>query len=110
MTQQPHPPTTRTETPQPQSQLQGDATGGVIPYHNPHALIAYYLGVFSLIPILGLLPAIPALVLGIIGLAQRKKYPQIKGAAHAWIGIILGGLFTLAWGATVAIIMAAMIL
>jgi len=32
----------------------GDATGGVIPYKNPPALIAYYCGIFSLLPILGL--------------------------------------------------------
>ena len=31
-----------------------DATGGLIPYKNPHALIAYYLGLFSLFPCLGL--------------------------------------------------------
>ena len=30
--------------------IEGDATGGVIPYKNVPALVAYYLGVFSLIP------------------------------------------------------------
>jgi hypothetical protein len=33
--------------------LEGDATGGIIPYKNPSALIAYYCGLFSLFPILG---------------------------------------------------------
>jgi len=32
----------------------GDNTGGLIPYKNPKALIAYYLGIFSLFPLLGL--------------------------------------------------------
>ena len=42
---------------------QGDATGGIIPYKNGPALMAYYLGIFSLIPCLGLVLAIPAFVL-----------------------------------------------
>src|SRR5438552_694245 len=50
----------------------GDATGGVIPYKNPHALIAYYLGIFGLIPFIGILLAIPAFILGIIGLKKKK--------------------------------------
>lgn len=76
----------------------GDATGGVIPYKNPPALIAYYLGLFSIIPCVGLLLAIPAFILGIIGLKKRSENPEIKGALHAWIGIIGGGLMTLLWG------------
>ncbi|MEZ6183413.1 MAG: hypothetical protein R3F62_00190 [Planctomycetota bacterium] len=85
----------------PPPQGEGDATGGVIPYKNPAALIAYYLGLFSLIPCLGLLLAIPALILGIVGLRARAKNPAIKGSVHAWIGIVLGGLMTLLWGGLV---------
>ena len=75
---------------------QGDATGGVIPYKNPYALIAYYLGICSLlfcvIPLpLGIVPV----VLGIIGLRKRAENPVIKGSVHAWIGIVLGGLSTI---------------
>lgn len=80
-------------------QGEGDATGGVIPYKNPPALIAYYLGLFSLFPCIGLFLAIPALILGIIGLKKRAANPAIKGSAHAWIGIVMGGLMTLVWGA-----------
>ena len=87
--------------PPPAQQTEGDATGGVIPYKNPAALTAYYLGLFSLFPCLGLLLAIPAFILGIIGLRNRNKNPAIKGSVHAWIGIIMGGLFTLIWGAAV---------
>lgn len=79
-------------------QEEGDATHGVIPYKNPCALIAYYLGLFSLFPILGLLLAIPAFILGIMGLRARAKNPAIRGAVHAWIGIVMGGLMTLVWG------------
>jgi hypothetical protein len=70
--------------------VEGDATGGLIPYKNAPALVAYYLGVFGLIPLIGPLLAIPAFILGIIGLRKRAKTPVIKGAAHAWIGIVLG--------------------
>jgi hypothetical protein len=75
----------------------GDATGGIIPYKNPAALIAYYCGVFSIVPCLGLFAGIPAVVLGIIGLRARRRNPIIKGAVHAWIGIVLGGLMSLLW-------------
>lgn len=81
----------------------GDATGGLIPYKNVPALMAYYCGVFSIIPFFPI--GIAAFVLGIIGLKRRKRSPVIRGAAHAWIGIIIGGLFGLIWTAlTVAII------
>ena len=74
---------------------QGDATGGLIPYKNIPALMAYYFGVFSIIPFFPI--GIAAFVLGIVGLKRRKRNPIIRGAAHAWIGIIVGGLFGLIW-------------
>ena len=77
---------------------EGDGTGGLIPYKNPAALIAYYLGLFSLFPMLGLFLAIPAFVLGIIGLRRRRRNPAIKGSVHAWIGVVMGGIFTVIWG------------
>ncbi|EDY19556.1 hypothetical protein CfE428DRAFT_2732 [Chthoniobacter flavus Ellin428] len=70
----------------------GDSTGGLIPYKNPQALVAYYLGIFGLCPFIGPLLAIPAIILGILGLKKRKLNPIIKGAVHAWIGIILGAV------------------
>ncbi|MHC2066744.1 DUF4190 domain-containing protein [Bremerella sp. T1] len=73
----------------------GDATGGLIPYKNPYALAAYYLGIIGLFPVIGIFASIPAFVLGILGLRNRAKNPAIKGSVHAWIGIILGGLATL---------------
>ena len=88
-------------------QTAGDATGGVIPYKNPAALIAYYLGIFSLLPCIGIVLAIPALILGVIGLKQRARNPAIKGSVHAWIGIVLGALMTLVWGAAIALMIVA---
>ena len=77
---------------------EGDATGGVIPYKNPKALIAYYCGIASGLPLIGLPLGIVAFVLGIKGLQDRKKNPAIKGSAHAWIGIGCGGIFAILWG------------
>ena len=78
-----------------------DATGGIIPYKNPKALIAYYLGIFSGFPIVGFFLAVPALVLGIMGLRDRNRNPAIKGSVHAGIGIGCGAIFTLLWGAAI---------
>jgi hypothetical protein len=87
-------------TPQPE---EGDATGGIIPYKNGPALAAYYLGIFSLLPCIGLALAIPAFILGIMGLKKRKENPAVKGSVHAWIGIIMGGIFTLVWGGAIVL-------
>ena len=62
----------------------------LIPYHNPRALAGYYLGVLALIPVLGVVLAIPAIILGILGLQYRSTYPEAKGTAHAVLGIVLG--------------------
>jgi hypothetical protein len=68
--------------------MQGDATGGLIPYKNKCALIGYYLGVFSIfIPVVG---GIASVVLGIMGLIAKKKNPAVRGTAHAIIAIVLG--------------------
>jgi hypothetical protein len=80
---------------------QGDATGGVIPYKNPKALIAYYLGILSGLPVIGLPIGIAAFTLGIMGLKARKQNPAIKGSLHAAIGIGCGGFFALFWGLTI---------
>ena len=77
----------------PRPAVTGDATGGVIPYKNPAALIAYYCGIFSIIPCFGVLLGIPAVVLGIVGLVQRRKNPVIKGATFAIVAAGPDGFF-----------------
>lgn len=88
----------------PQGDNQGDATGGIIPYKNPKALIAYYLGILSGLPLIGLPIGIAAFVLGIQGLRDRKRNPAIKGSIHAGIGIGCGGFFALLWGLAIVLI------
>ncbi|MBL8889334.1 MAG: hypothetical protein JNL67_05105 [Planctomycetaceae bacterium] len=83
---------------------QGDATGGLIPYKNPLALIAYYTGVASLIPCLGLVLSLVAIVLAILGLMAVKKNPVISGTAHAWVAIALS-LFSIFYHVGVVVLM-----
>jgi hypothetical protein len=62
-------------------------------------LTAYYLGVFSWIPCLGLLLGPAALVTGILGLRYSRRVPQARGAGHAITGIVCGILTSLGnWG------------
>ena len=76
---------------------EGDSTGGLIPYKNPPALVAYYCGIFSLIACIPFLFPLPivALVFGIKGLKKAKAEPHVRGQVHAWIGVICGSIFTL---------------
>ena len=78
---------------------EGDATGGLIPYKNKHALIGYYMSVGGLImmciPILGLIYTISVVVMGVKGLKNAKANPQVKGQVHSWIAIIGGSLETI---------------
>ena len=57
---------------------EGDATGGLIPYKNPHALSAYYLGIISLLPLIGIPFGIASVILGVIGLRKRRANPVIE--------------------------------
>lgn len=80
----------------PQPQHGHDSTGGVIPYNNPKALLAYYLGIFGLLCCITPLPlGLVPVVLGVMGLQARAQNPAIKGSVHAWIGIVLGGISAL---------------
>ena len=73
----------------------GGGMNSLIPYKNPKALIAYYLGVFALIPCVGVLLGVASIVLGVLGLKYRTTHPTAGGTGHAWAGIILGSLVLL---------------
>ena len=88
---------------------QGDATGGIIPYKNPKALMAYYFGIVGGLPLVGFPFAVAAFILGILGLRDRRRNPIIKGSAHAGIGIGCGLIFGLLWGALIIIIVIAIL-
>lgn len=80
----------------------GDATGGLIPYKNKHALVGYYMSIGGLllmcIPVLGLGYGIAVLYCGIKGRKNAKEHPEVKGSVHAWIAII-GGVAEILVGA-----------
>jgi hypothetical protein len=65
---------------------------GIIPYRNAPALIGYYCGFASLLPVVGLIAAPVAITLSIIGLRRAAANPAIKGQVHAWVGIVLGAV------------------
>lgn len=67
-----------------------DNLSKIIPYRNVPALIAYYTGVFSIVPCLGMLLSLPAIILGMWGLRVSNKKPGSFGKVHAMVGIIAG--------------------
>lgn len=67
-----------------------EAVATIIPYKNAAALTAYYLGLFSCFPFLGLPMAVIALVLGVKGLKAVHRDARVHGTAHAWIGLVCG--------------------
>ncbi len=74
-----------------------DTLSSIIPYRNVPALVAYYLAVFSVLPCIGVLLGLGALILGVKGLQVARQNPDAKGRVHAWIGILVGGFFFVAY-------------
>jgi len=112
MDPQPHRPIDPSQSTLPPAPGIAPATGpsGVeilIPYKNGFALTAYYLAVFSLIG--GALLGIPAVIFGILGIKRANAHPEVRGAAHAWVGVLLGGLTTIASVAVVAYVLRAVL-
>ena len=62
----------------------------MIPTGNPAALIGYYLGVASLIPLLGLVTGLPAIILGAVGISKANANSGAGGLGHAITAIVLG--------------------
>jgi hypothetical protein len=90
--------------PMPMQATPEDPMAKLIPYKNAAALTAYYLGVFSLIPCLGMFLGIGAFVMGLQGLKHYNEHPEARGKTHAWAGIILGGGVVLAHVALIVMI------
>ena len=84
-----------------------EGIGTLIPYKNGKALAAYYCGVFSLIPCVAVILGPLAFIFGLQGLRFAREHPRARGAGHAWAGIILGSLTTLAHLALILIIVIA---
>ncbi len=63
---------------------------GILPRRNPVALFAYYLGVFALVPVVGLALGPLAVVLGVFGVRAARRKPKARGGGHAWAGVVMG--------------------
>ncbi len=74
---------------------QSDATGGLIPYKNPYALVGYYLSIFSMIPFVGIPLGVAGIICGIVGVRRRNRNPIMRGTAHAWFAILFSALVIL---------------
>lgn len=66
----------------------------LIPAKNAKALLAYYMGVFSIVPCFTPILGPAAIVLGVLGLKECKRDPNLPGKGHAITGIVLGGIMT----------------
>ena len=56
---------------------------------------AGYLGLFAFFPLIGLLAAVGAIVLGMVALRSIRADPSLSGNGRAWFGVITGGLLIL---------------
>lgn len=69
----------------------------IIPTGNPMALVGYYLGVGSLIPVIGAILALPAIICGVLGVVKANSNPQVGGMGHAITAIVLGLFGQIVW-------------
>lgn len=69
----------------------------LVPSGNKAALIAYYCGIFALVPCITVLVLGPvAIYFGFKGLEAYRKDPGVYGKGHSYAGIVLGtGAFVL---------------
>jgi hypothetical protein len=75
-----------------------EALGWIVPMHESlWAIAAGYLGLFSCFPLVGLLPAVLAIILGVVALKDIKRNRGRRGAFRAWFGIVVGSIMLLIW-------------
>jgi len=74
------------------SQTSPGAMDRIIPARNPKALLAYYFGVFSIVPCFTIFLSPAAIVCGILGLKECKLNPGLPGKGHAITGIVIGSI------------------
>jgi hypothetical protein len=84
-----------------------DFVGTMIPSGNKPALVAYYCGLFSLLPCIGIPLGIVAIVAGIRGIRLERRHPQVRGGLHAWFGLVAGAFFVVTWLVVLALVIAA---
>jgi len=83
----------------------------LMPVGRPVSAIASgYLALFTVLPLIGIIPAVLAVITGVTALKRIRQDPALCGKGRAWFGIIFGGLFGTIWVAMVGIMIAAAIM
>lgn len=80
----------------------------MMPTENPAALWGYYLGIVSMLPILGAILVPFALIYSVKGRKAYKANPEIYGSAHATTGLVTGTIGLIINGLLLMGIVAAM--
>lgn len=62
------------------------------------AIIAGYLGLLALFPVIGCPLGVAGVLFGIAALAEIRKDASLRGRGRAWVGIVLGALGAVFWG------------
>ena len=55
-------------------------------------IAAGYLALFSILPLFGVVPGIPAIICGRRALQEIREKPNLSGKGRAWFGIIMGSI------------------
>jgi hypothetical protein len=63
----------------------------IIPIDNPAALGSYYLAVFSVLPIVGLVTGVLAVIFGVRGIERSNAKDGSGGTVHSLFGLVVGG-------------------
>jgi hypothetical protein len=79
----------------------------LVPMRNKPALFGYYLALAGLIPCLGFPCCVAALICGFVGYKRWREDPNVRGKAHAIIGIVGGGVMLLAYLALLIVFLVA---
>ena len=61
------------------------------------AIAAGYLALFAVLPLIGAIPGVLAVIFGIVALKKISRDPSLCGKGRAWFGIIAGALLPLFW-------------
>ena len=71
------------------------------PFGRPaSAIVAGYLGLFSVLPFFGIL----AIIVSLIAFRTLKQHPQLRGRGRAWFGLVMGIIMTLAYAIAIAVV------
>lgn len=70
----------------------------LVPIGRPLSAIASgYFGLFAALPLVGIVPAILAVITGYMALQRIRQDPSLCGKGRAWFGIVVGVMFGTIW-------------